>query len=585
MADSQPLTKRELRRARKAAQRAAEDAAKQARHAAKVAQKAAKKGGGVVGPVASATAATPAEELAREQRAKIEAETSEILGEPTAREVNEVLAEPVDAPVATETPAPTLRDALENLPTTLPADPGSAAVPAPASAPEPVRAVPLAPEHVRVEGTQELFEAEEEDAAGAAFVAAGAQTAFDQYSRYNGQPVVEPEPKRKKKKSGRIAVAILLVLACLIGAGFAGANMYLNSLNQNLAGDEQEAEEVKEVLSAAPIEDKPFYMLLIGCDDREGVDGARADTTILARLDPKKNRVTLVSIPRDTAIEIDGYGMQKFNAAYTYGGPSGTIEAASKLCGVEISHYAEVHFESLIDIIDYIGGVDVDVPIGIDDVDAGGKVEAGMQHLDGEHAMIFARSRSYETGDFQRTTSQRLLIKAAVDKMLSMDPSEYPGLLMKISECMNTDFTVQELLGLAQAFIDEPELKMYSAMVPSGTAEIDGISYVTVDEALLEEMMKLVNKGKNPAKLEYEDNTVKSSKEAEKQGIETIVNYGEEATGGEYYDPYAYDESYYYEDDGSGEESGEEVVYDESGEEGEYTDEGAGEEEYYEEGE
>ena len=169
--------------------------------------------------------------------------------------------------------------------------------------------------------------------------------------------------------------------------------------------------------------------------------------------------------------------------------------------------------------------------------------------------------------------------------MLSMDPSEYPGLLMKISECMNTDFTVQELLGLAQAFIDEPELKMYSAMVPSGTAEIDGISYVTVDEALLEEMMKLVNKGKNPAKLEYEDNTVKSSKEAEKQGIETIVNYGEEATGGEYYDPYAYDESYYYEDDGSGEESGEEVVYDESGEEGEYTDEGAGEEEYYEEGE
>ena len=585
MADSQPLTKRELRRARKAAQRAAEDAAKQARHAAKVAQKAAKKGGGVVGPVASATAATPAEELAREQRAKIEAETSEILGEPTAREVNEVLAEPVDAPVATETPAPTLRDALENLPTTLPADPGSAAVPAPASAPEPVRAVPLAPEHVRVEGTQELFEAEEEDAAGAAFVAVGAQTAFDQYSRYNGQPVVEPEPKRKKKKSGRIAVAILLVLACLIGAGFAGANMYLNSLNQNLAGDEQEAEEVKEVLSAAPIEDKPFYMLLIGCDDREGVDGARADTTILARLDPKKNRVTLVSIPRDTAIEIDGYGMQKFNAAYTYGGPSGTIEAASKLCGVEISHYAEVHFESLIDIIDYIGGVDVDVPIGIDDVDAGGKVEAGMQHLDGEHAMIFARSRSYETGDFQRTTSQRLLIKAAVDKMLSMDPSEYPGLLMKISECMNTDFTVQELLGLAQAFIDEPELKMYSAMVPSGTAEIDGISYVTVDEALLEEMMKLVNKGKNPAKLEYEDNTVKSSKEAEKQGIETIVNYGEEATGGEYYDPYAYDESYYYEDDGSGEESGEEVVYDESGEEGEYTDEGAGEEEYYEEGE
>lgn len=574
MAAPQPLTKRELRRAQKAARRAAEDAAKQARHAAKVAQKAAKKGGGMVAPVASATAATPAEELEREQLAKAEVTTREIPIEPVSPAEKTAPAQPIEVAAAEEAAPVSARSALESLPTTFPVEPEPVVVP------EPVRAVPPASDHVRVESTQELYDAEMEDAAGTAFVPMGAQTAFDQYSRYNEEPVIEPAPKRKKKKGGRIAVAILLVLACLVGAGFAGANMYLNSLNQNLAGDEQEAEEVKEVLTAAPIENEPFYMLLIGCDDREGVDGARADTTILARLDPKKNKVTLISIPRDTAIEIDGYGMQKFNAAYTYGGASGTIEAASELCGVEISHYAEVHFEALIDIIDYIGGVDVDVPIGIDDVDAGGKVEAGMQHLDGEHAMIFARSRSYETGDFQRTTSQRLLIKAAVDKMLSMDPTEYPGLLMKISECMNTDFSVQELLGLAQAFIDEPELKMYSAMVPSGTADIDGVSYVVADEALLSEMMELVNKGKNPAKLEYEDNTVKSSKEAEKQGIETIVNYGEEATG-EYYDPYAYDESYYYEDDGSYDESAEEGEYDESGEEGEYVDEG----EYYEEGE
>jgi hypothetical protein len=130
---------------------------------------------------------------------------------------------------------------------------------------------------------------------------------------------------------------------------------------------------------------------------------------------------------------------------------------------------------------------------------------------------------------------------------------------------------------------------MYSAMVPSGTADIDGVSYVVADEALLGEMMELVNKGKNPAKLEYEDNTVKSSKEAEKQGIETIINYGDDAeaavTGeatGEYYDPYAYDESYYYEDDGTYDESGEEATYDESGEEGEYDDSGDGGE-YYEE--
>ena len=291
--------------------------------------------------------------------------------------------------------------------------------------------------------------------------------------------------------------------------------------------------------------------------------------------------MTLLSIPRDTAIEIDGYGTEKFNAAYTYGGPSGTIAAAKQLCGVDISHYAEVHFEALIDIIDYIGGVDVDVPIAIDDVDAGGKVDAGMQHLDGEHAMVFARSRSYTNGDFQRTTSQRLLIEAAAEKVLSMDPTEYPGLLTKISQSMTTDFSVQELLGLAQAFTDEPELKIYSAMVPSTTASIDGVSYVITDVAALEEMMALIDKGKDPSKLEYEDTTVKSSKEAEEQGIEVIPNAGEDAMAADpygYYDPnygyegeyvdYGYTEEY---DDGSGEDYSEDYSeddgsYDDSGE-------------------
>ena len=533
----QPLTKREQKRAQKAAQKAAKEAAKQAKKAAKAAEKAAKKGGGVVAPVAStATAWEP-----------VKAEYANI----PAHSDNSVAADAV----AADTVADTTANPLNDLPTTMPVD-------APA-------------EHVHMGAAGGAAD----DAAEAAFIPAGA-TAYEQYSRYNADGSAAPAPKRKKKRGGVVA-AILIVLACLIGAGFAGANMYLNNLNQNMAvGDEQEVEEVKEALTAAPIDDDPFYMLLVGADDREGVDGARADTTILARLDPKKNRVTLLSIPRDTAIEIDGYGRQKFNAAYTYGGPSGTIDAAKQLCGVEISHYAEVHFEALIDIIDYLGGVDVDVPIAIDDVDAGGKVEAGMQHLDGEHAMIFARSRSYASGDFQRTTNQRLLIKACVEKILSMDPTEYPGLLEKLTKCITTDFSIQELLGLAQAFTDEPELKMYSAMVPSSTAMIDDVSYVIADVDTLAEMMKVIDKGKNPAKVEYTDTTVKSSKEAKKEGIETIVNYGDENYGapaaeGEYYDEGYYDEGYY--DDGAAYDDGAEETYDET-----YEDDGGGEE-YYEE--
>lgn len=554
----EPLTKREQKRARKAAQKAANEAAKQAKKAAKAAEKAAKKGGGVVAPVASATATTPA--------AKVEAaaaaaprKISVVTGEPLDdAPMSEVAAKPLD-----EAPMSEVAAKLQHLPSTMPID------------------APV--EHVHM-GAVEEAPSQGADYGYAPVAAAGA---YEQYSRYNVEGAEPPAPKRKKKR-GRVVAAILIVLACLTGAGFAGANIYLDRLNQNLAGEDvEEAKEVKEALTAVPIGDDPFYMLLVGCDDREGVDGARADTTILARIDPKKNRVTLLSIPRDTAIEIDGYGTQKFNAAYTYGGPSGTIDAAKQLCGVEISHYAEVHFEALIDIIDYIGGVDVDVPIAIDDVDAGGKVDAGMQHLDGEHAMIFARSRSYASGDYQRTTNQRLLIKAAIEKVLSMDPTTYPGLLTELSKSITTDFSIQELLGLAQAFTDEPELKMYSAIVPSYTTMIDDVSYVIADVDALAEMMKLIDKGKNPAKLEYEDPTVKSSKEAKKEGIETIINYGDENYGtgyeGEYYDPgytedYGYDE--YYDDSGEYDESTEE--YDEGYDES-YEEEGETEEYYSEE--
>lgn len=393
----------------------------------------------------------------------------------------------------------------------------------------------------------------------AGFVPAVAGSAYSQFTPSGIDPAkqAEVDTNRKRRRRRHVVVAVLVTLLCLVGVGTAGAYVYLQQLNANLAGeDEEEAQEVREALVPAPVGDEPFYMLLVGADDREGVEGARADTTILARIDPGNNQVTLLSIPRDTAIDIPGYGTQKFNAAYTFGGPSGTIDAASQLCGVEISHYAEVHFEALISIIDYIGGVDVDVPIPIDDVDAGGKLDAGYQHLNGEQAMIFARSRSYANGDFQRTTSQRLLIEAAVSKVMSMPPTELPGLLMKVTQSMTTDFSVQELLGLALAFQDEPPLVMYSALMPSYAEMWGDVSYVVADTYTFGEMMNVINAGGDPGTVVQDDYTVSTSKEAEEQGIELIVNLGDEAPddGGygayDYYSSYYGDDYTYYEDYG-----------------------------------
>ena len=197
-----------------------------------------------------------------------------------------------------------------------------------------------------------------------------------------------------KKHTGRkVAIAVLVAVLILgLGAGAAAA-LYVNQLNNSIqVQDQEQALAIDEVLSPA-VSDEPFYMMIIGSDSRNDEFGQRSDTNIVARVDPTTNTVTLLSIPRDTAIDIDG-NVEKFNAAYNYNGAKGAIKAANELLGVKMSHYVEIDFAGLVDLIDAVGGVEVDVPMKIEDADAGGTVEAGLQTLDGEHALIFARSRS-----------------------------------------------------------------------------------------------------------------------------------------------------------------------------------------------
>ena len=141
-----------------------------------------------------------------------------------------------------------------------------------------------------------------------------------------------------KRKSGRgkkiaIGVAIALVVA-LVGCGTALA-LYIGGINDKITTGnktEDQLNAIDEQLVSADL-DKPFYMMLIGSDIREGQSQSesRSDTNILVRVDGSKNQVTMVSIPRDTAIDIDGHGVSKFNNAYTYDGAAGVIREASEL--------------------------------------------------------------------------------------------------------------------------------------------------------------------------------------------------------------------------------------------------------------
>lgn len=366
---------------------------------------------------------------------------------------------------------------------------------------------------------------------------------LEEHSRNNARYAA-----RKKKTKRNVVIAVLAIFLIVIAGAGTAAAFYMGQINNQISNqDEEQAQAIDAVLKAPEVPDDPFYMMIIGSDSRYDEFGQRSDTNIVARIDPKTATVTLISIPRDTAINLDGYGMVKFNAAYNYYGTAGSIKAASDLLGVNISHYAEVDFSGLVDLVDAIGGVDVDVPMRIEDADAGGVVEAGQQHLDGEHALVFARSRAYTTADFQRTTNQRLLIEAFVKKALSISATELPGIVKTAAGSLTTDMSVSDILGYVMKFQSAEKTTVYSVLMPLTTANEDGVDYVICDKATLAKVMSVVNEGGDPSTV-TSDFTVSSSSEAKEKGIEGIPVY---TLTDDYNDDYN-DSQYYYDNYSAG---------------------------------
>lgn len=315
---------------------------------------------------------------------------------------------------------------------------------------------------------------------------------------------------RRRRRKRKVVTALVTVLVCLfVGTGVATAAFLDYVTNQLNHGDKSQAEldAITDVLSYHSNLTEPFYMMLLGSDARadDVTMGARTDTNIVVRVDPVDNKLTMVSIPRDTKIEIEG-STQKFNAAYSYGGAAGSIKAANELLGIRISHYAEVNFESLMALVDAVGGVDVYVDETIDDNDADldyrvqhNVIEEGEQHLDGQEALTFARSRAFADGDFTRTSHQRELIIALIDKILAQPITQLPTVIQKASSSVTTDLSIADIIALAEQFKDEGDLVVYNAMVPSYTQDIGGVSYVINDAEMTAEMMKVVEAGEDPA--------------------------------------------------------------------------------------
>ena len=330
-----------------------------------------------------------------------------------------------------------------------------------------------------------------------------AKEIVDRYSRENATYAESVRRKNKKKKGVVIAsVLIASVIAAIIGAL---AFIYVQNLNFTLSGgkSQQQLDSINEELTTVTSYSEPFNVLLIGSDSRqETLEGSLSDTNILVRIDPGAGKISMISIPRDMMVTNSSGGVQKFNSIYATEGVAGVIRTVKDLYKVEIAHYVEVGFYDLIALVDVVGGVTVDVPERIDDPNAGDYViEAGEQVLNGQQALVFARSREYADGDFTRTSNQRLLIEALITKVLQLPVNEIPGAITEMSKCVITDMEVADIISLANEFKNFGSLVVYSAMVPCTPDMIDGVSYVIAIDSQVDEMMQLFNAGLDPSSI------------------------------------------------------------------------------------
>lgn len=334
-------------------------------------------------------------------------------------------------------------------------------------------------------------------------------TASRIYSRKNVARYSERARKRRRGKIIRRSLVCTLLLM-LVTAGTAAA-LWFNSIVARLNDAGIITDELRAVLVDSDVTREPFYMLLLGTDGRPGEDTYRTDSIILARIDATTQQVTLISIPRDTKVEYQGSTM-KINAVFTYGqiddgnGAEEMVEAVNELCGVEISEYAEINFQGMEKLIDAVGGIDLYIPEG-DAVEGDSHLDvdvpAGQQHLDGEHALAFARSRHlFADGDYTRMRHQRMVLGALADKILNnLDIGTIPAILDSLADMVHTSLSVDEILSLVSAMRGMDTDSMYSANIPSWAGEdtyIDGQSYVFVYEDELAEMMERVDAGEDP---------------------------------------------------------------------------------------
>lgn len=298
----------------------------------------------------------------------------------------------------------------------------------------------------------------------------------------------------KKNTMKNIIISVVVVLLFAFGVNMGFDILYAQRTKEH---EDKERIDIGKIAqeSEVSIVDNEILFLLMGVDSNGdgGKELTRSDTIMLCKLNLEEGSIDILSIPRDTRTVVKDK-ITKINHAHSMGGADLSVEVIRETFGIDVDYYVEVDFDAVIEVVDAIGGIEFEVPEGINFVYGGVEVNEGKQVLNGEKTLTYLRHRkSYITGDVGRIKAQQDFIKVAAKQILDKTTlDKLPSLISTYFSKVKTNLTLKQLLSLATNADKLSTDKINTYIVPGTDGYRDGVSYYFADPETTDELIKEV---------------------------------------------------------------------------------------------
>lgn len=269
-------------------------------------------------------------------------------------------------------------------------------------------------------------------------------------------PISRSTKQKQKRKRKIILLALIISSILLVGVITFAINLTMETkkATSKMYVPLKREEEVQTKLQVTP-----FSLLIAGVDDEKEAKYGRADMLVLVTVHPKKEKISMVNIPRDTRLYIEELEREdKVNHAYSYGGINYTINALEKLLDIPIDYYVSTNFQGFEDIVDTLGGIEVDVPFTVDiqlaDTLKWKTYTEGPMMLKGNEALAYVRMRKKDPeGDKGRNLRQKQVIQEILDQSTRFGSvTKLDDLIENVGENVKTNMPTSDYLGFIKLY-------------------------------------------------------------------------------------------------------------------------------------